>query len=169
MLHLRLTKTQASLCRLALAFVTNIHKVWIKIKTRNKIWTSRKSLTDQRNDTLAGDMPTLTNSDVFNLPIKSMASGFNSLHAGIFSMLFVHLLISPDLGPNCFTKVISRRHLYIKSVARRPYHLSPRAIQNHFHGIDHFAPIRQGGDKSIALSNCRYNFQYLTPGKRNNP
>ena len=49
----------------------------------------RQSLTDQRNDTLAGDMPLLTNSDVFNLPIKSMASGFNSLHAGIFSMLFV--------------------------------------------------------------------------------
>ena len=26
----------------------------------------RKSLTDQRNDTLAGGMPPLTNSDVFN-------------------------------------------------------------------------------------------------------
>ena len=49
----------------------------------------RKSLTDQRNDTLAGGMPPLTNSDVFNLPIKSMASGFNLLHAGIFSMIFV--------------------------------------------------------------------------------
>ena len=35
----------------------------------------RKSLTDQRNDTLAGDMPPLTNSEVFNLPIKYMASG----------------------------------------------------------------------------------------------
>ena len=34
----------------------------------------QKSLTDQRNDTLAGDMPPLTNSDMFNLPIKSMAS-----------------------------------------------------------------------------------------------
>ena len=34
----------------------------------------RKSLTDQRNDTLAGGMPPLANSDVFNLPIKSMAS-----------------------------------------------------------------------------------------------
>ena len=41
------------------------------------------------NDTLAGGMPPLTNSDVVNLPIESMASGFNSLHAGIFSMLFV--------------------------------------------------------------------------------
>ena len=40
MLHFRPTKTQASLCRVALAFVTNIHKVWMKIKTRNKIWTS---------------------------------------------------------------------------------------------------------------------------------
>ena len=49
----------------------------------------RKSLTDQRNDTLAGGMPPITNSDVLNLPIKSMASGLNSLHAGIFSMLFV--------------------------------------------------------------------------------
>ena len=44
----------------------------------------RKSLTDRRNDTLAGGMPPLTNSDV-----QSMASGFNSLHAGMFSMLFV--------------------------------------------------------------------------------
>ena len=50
---------------------------------------SRKSLIDQRNDTLAGGMPTLINSDAFNLPIKSMASGFNSLYAGIFSVLFV--------------------------------------------------------------------------------
>ena len=33
-LHFRPTKTQASMCRLALAFVTNIHKVWMKIKTR---------------------------------------------------------------------------------------------------------------------------------------
>ena len=49
----------------------------------------RKSLTDQRNDTLAGGMPPFKNLDVFNLPIKSMASGFNSLHAGIVSMLFV--------------------------------------------------------------------------------
>ena len=39
--------------------------------------------------TLAGDMPPLTNPDVVNLPIESMASGFNSLHAWIFSMLFV--------------------------------------------------------------------------------
>ena len=38
-LHFRPTKTQASLCRLVLAFVTNIHKVWMKIKTQNKIWT----------------------------------------------------------------------------------------------------------------------------------
>ena len=66
----------------------------------------RKSLTDQRNDTVAGGMAPLTNSDVFNLPIKYMASGFNLLHAGIFSMLFCHLLILPDLGSNCFTKVI---------------------------------------------------------------
>ena len=50
---------------------------------------SRKPLTDQRN-TLEGGMPPLTNLDVFNLPIKSMASGFNPLHAGIFSMLFVN-------------------------------------------------------------------------------
>ena len=50
---------------------------------------SQKFLTDQRNDTLAGDMPPLKKSDMFNLPIKSMASGINSLHAGIFSMLFV--------------------------------------------------------------------------------
>ena len=49
----------------------------------------RKSLTDQRNDTLAGGMPPLTNSDLFDLPIKSMAGGFNLLRAGIFSMLFV--------------------------------------------------------------------------------
>ena len=49
----------------------------------------RKSLTDQRNDTLAGGMPPLTNSDVLNLTIKSMASGFNSLHAWIFSMIIV--------------------------------------------------------------------------------
>ena len=49
----------------------------------------RKSLTDERNDTLAGGMPPLTNSDVFNFPIKSMASGFNSMHAVIFSILFV--------------------------------------------------------------------------------
>ena len=55
----------------------------------------RKSLTDQRNDTLAGGMPPLTNSDVSNLPIKYMASGFNSLHAGIFSMLFVICLLYP--------------------------------------------------------------------------
>ena len=47
------------------------------------------SLTDQDNDTLAGGMPPLTNSDVFNLPIKPMASGVNSLHAGIFSIIFV--------------------------------------------------------------------------------
>ena len=56
------------------------------------LWSNkirRKSLTDQRNDFLAGGMPPLTNSDVFNLPVKFMASGFNSLHAGIFSMLFV--------------------------------------------------------------------------------
>ena len=39
-LHFRPTKTQASLCRLASDFVTNIHKVWMKIKTQNKIWTS---------------------------------------------------------------------------------------------------------------------------------
>ena len=31
-------------------------------------------LTDQRNDTLAGDMRPLANPDVFNLPIKSMVS-----------------------------------------------------------------------------------------------
>ena len=93
-LHFRPTKTQASLCRLALAFVTNIHKVWMKIKTRNKIWTPSPtrcvmSLTEKRNATLAGGMPPLTNSDVFNLPIKPMTSGFNSLHAGIFSIIFV--------------------------------------------------------------------------------
>ena len=114
---------------------------------------SRKSLTDQRNDTLAGGMPPLTNSDVFNLPIKSMASGFNSLHAGIFSMLFVICLFFPDLGSNCFTKVISRRHLHIKSVVRRPCQLAPRAVQDHFHGIDQFAQVRHGGDKSIDLYN----------------
>ena len=34
----------------------------------------RKSLSDQRNDTLAGGMPPFANPDVFNLPIKSMAS-----------------------------------------------------------------------------------------------
>ena len=34
----------------------------------------RASLTDKRNDTLAGDMRPLANPDVFNLPIKSMAS-----------------------------------------------------------------------------------------------
>ena len=34
----------------------------------------RKSLTDQHNDTLAGGMPLLANPDVFNLPIKSIAS-----------------------------------------------------------------------------------------------
>ena len=113
----------------------------------------RKSLTDQRNDTLSGGMPPLTNLDVFNFPIKYMASGFNLLHAGIFSMLFCHLLILPDLGSNCFTKVISRRHLNIKSVVRRPYQLAPRAVQNHFHDIDQFAQDRHGGDKSIALYN----------------
>ena len=43
-----------------------------------------------------------------------------------------------------FTKVISRRHLhlYIKSVVRRPYQLAPRAVQNHFNGIDQFAPVQ---------------------------
>ena len=110
----------------------------------------RKSLNDQRNDTLAGDMPPLTNSDVFNLQIKSMASGFNSLHAGIFSMF----LSSADFtwsGFKLFTKVISRRHLYKKSVVRSPYQLAPRAVQNHFHGIDQFSPVQHGGDKSRAL------------------
>ena len=48
-----------------------------------------ESLTDQRKDNLAGGMSQLTNSDVFSFPIKSQASGFNSLDAGIFSMLFV--------------------------------------------------------------------------------
>ena len=48
----------------------------------------RKSLTEQRN-TFAGGISPLANPDVFNPPIKYMASGFNSLHAGIFSMLFV--------------------------------------------------------------------------------
>ena len=100
---------------------------------------SRKSLTDQRNDTLAGGMPPLTNSDVFNLPLKYMASGFNSLHAVYIFYAFCHLLILPDLDSNCFTKVISRRHLHIKSVVRRPCQLAPRAVQNHFHGIDQFA------------------------------
>ena len=64
----------------------------------------RQSRSDQRNDTLAGDIPPLTNSDVFNLPIKSMASGFNSLHAGIIFYALCHLLILPDLGPNCLLR-----------------------------------------------------------------
>ena len=34
-----------------------------------------------------------------------------------------------------FAKVISRWHLYIKSVFRRPYQLAPQAVQNHFHGL----------------------------------
>ena len=103
----------------------------------------RKSLTDQRNDTLADGMPPLTNSDVFNFPIKSVASGFNSLHAGIFSMLFCHLLILSDLDPNCLLR-LSERHLYIKSVVRRPYQLAPQAVQTHVHGIDQFASVRHG-------------------------
>ena len=65
----------------------------------------RKSLTDQCNDTLAGGMPSLTNSDVLNLPIKSMASGFNSLHAGYVFYAFCHLLILPDTGPNCLLRL----------------------------------------------------------------
>ena len=43
LLHFRPTKTQASMCRIALAFVTNIHKVWMMMKTRNKIWTSSQN------------------------------------------------------------------------------------------------------------------------------
>ena len=46
-------------------------------------------LTNATTPLIAGDMPPLTNLDMFNPPIKSMASGFNSFHAGIFSMLFV--------------------------------------------------------------------------------
>ena len=54
-------------------------------------------------------------------------------------------------GSKLFTEVISRRHLYTKSVVRRLYQLAPGAVQNHFHGIDQFAPVRHGGDKSRAL------------------
>ena len=59
----------------------------------------QKSLTDQRNDTLAG---ALTNSDMFNLPIKSMVSGFNSVACCDIFYAFCHLLILCDLGPKCF-------------------------------------------------------------------
>ena len=59
--------------------------------------------------------------------------------------------------------------MYTKSVVRRPYKLARRAVQNYFHGIDQFAPVRHGGAKSRALKNCRYNFQYPTSGKRNKP
>ena len=41
--------------------------------------------------------------------------------------------------------------MYTKSVARHPYQLAPWAVQNYFHGIDQFAPVRQGGAKSRAL------------------
>ena len=92
-------------------------------------------------------MPPLTNSDVFSIPIQSMASGFNSLHAGIFSMIFLSSADFTWPGSKLLTKVISRRQLYTKSLVRRPYQLAPRAVQNHFHGIDQFAPIRHGGDK----------------------
>ena len=82
---------------------------------------------------------------------------------------FLCFLSSADFtwsGSKLFTKVISRWHLYIKSVIRRPYQLAPRAAQTHVHGIDQFAPVRHGGDKSRALYNCRYTFQYLTSGPK---
>ena len=34
--------------------------------------------------------------------------------------------------------------MYTKSVIRRPYQLALRAVQNPFHGIDQFAPVRKG-------------------------
>ena len=54
----------------------------------------------------------------------------------------------------------------MKSVVRRPNQLAPQAVQTHLHGIDQFAPVRHGGDKSRALYNCRYTFQYLTSGPK---
>ena len=45
-------------------------------------------------------------------------------------------------------------------MVRRPYQLAPQAVKTHVHGIDQFAPVRHGGDKSRALYNCRYTFQY---------
>ena len=58
--------------------------------------------------------------------------------------------------------------MYIKSVVMRPYQLAPQAVQTHVHGIDQFAPVRHGGDKSRALynCNCRYTFRYLTSGPK---
>ena len=112
----------------------------------------RKSLTDQRNDTLAGGMPPLTNLDVLNLPIKSLASGFNSLHAGILSMLFVI----------CWFYLIWIQTLYLgyqqavlvyKECGQAPLSTSSQVVQTHVHGIDQFAPVRHGGDKSRALYN----------------
>ena len=94
MLHFRPTKIQASLCRLTLAFVTNIHKLWMQIKTRTKFGPLV-----QLDASKAFNWPTQRHLRRWHAPInkfrrvqpsnQSMASGFNSLHAGIFSMLFV--------------------------------------------------------------------------------
>ena len=43
--------------------------------------------------------------------------------------------------------------MYTKSVVRRPYQLAPRAVQNHFHGIDQFAPVQHRGGGGGAYEN----------------
>ena len=93
----------------------------------------RKSLTDQRNDTLAGDMPPLSNSDVFNLPTKYMASGVNSLHAGIFSMLYVICLFYL-IWVHTIYQGYQQAALVYKECGQAPLSTSSPGSQNHFHG-----------------------------------
>ena len=80
-----------------------------------------------------------------------------------------HLLILPDLGPNCLLRLSADGTCIYKECGQGPLTTRSPDSQNHFHGIDQFAPVRHGGNKSRALKNCRYSFQYLTSGKRNKP
>ena len=110
LLHFRSKKTQASLCRLALAFVTNIHKVWIKIKTRNTIWTSSptwcvKSLY----------WPTQRHLSRWHAPINKFrrVQSSNQIHGQWIWLVacwdifyaFCRPLILPNLGPNSLLRL----------------------------------------------------------------
>ena len=133
-----------------LAFVTNIHKVWMKIKARNKIWTSSPTrCVESHNDTLVGGMPPLKIQTCSIFQSNPWPVDLTCCMLGYF-YAFYHLLILPDLGPNCLLR-LSAGGTCIKSVVRRSYQLAPRAVQNNFHGIDQFALVRHGGDKSRAL------------------
>ena len=133
-LHFRPTKTQVSLCRLASDFVTNIHKVWMKIKTRNKIWTSIVQL----DASTVLNWPTQRHLSRWHAPINKFRHvQSNPWPVDLTRCMLGYFLCSLSAadftwsGSKLFTKIISRRHLYmyIKSVVRRPYQLAPRTVK----------------------------------------